>query len=145
VRYASVPFYGDWPARTARLTGSTSLTADQADAIRLAAVAAEIGVDALATADPLLLAHRDDRLLARANIRSLEEMVALVGLFLRSRGDYIVWPEFGLTYGRGLFYWGADPRAPPRCVALVQRLRDQRPPSRSGASVGVRRGSLAAG
>jgi hypothetical protein len=106
VRYAGVPFYGDWQARAGRLTSSPSLTADQADAIRLAAVAAEIGVDALATADPLLLAHRDDRLLARANIRSLEETVALVGLFLRSRGDYVAWPEYGLTYGRSGFYWG---------------------------------------
>jgi hypothetical protein len=106
VSYAGVPFYGDWQARAGKLTGRTSLTADRADAIRLAAVAAETDVDALATADPLLLAHRDDRLLARANVRSLEETVALVGLFLRSRGDYVVWPEYQLTFGRGLFYWG---------------------------------------
>jgi hypothetical protein len=34
------------------------------------------------------------------------EAIALVGLFLRSRGDYTVWPEYGFGYGRGGYYWG---------------------------------------
>jgi hypothetical protein len=45
-------------------------------------------------------------LLSRANVRSVPEAIALVGLFLRSRGDYTVWPEYGLDYGRGGYYWG---------------------------------------
>jgi hypothetical protein len=74
--------------------------------IRLAAVAQEIQVDALVTADPLLLGHRSDSWLSRANVRSVQEAIALVGLFLRCRGDYTVWPEYGLNYGRWGYYWG---------------------------------------
>jgi hypothetical protein len=106
VTYSSVPFYRDWHARAIQLAESSGIALDQANAIRLAAVAAELGVDALTTTDPLLLEHRDDRLLARANIRSPEETIALIGLFLRSRGDYMVWPKVRLNYDHSGYYWG---------------------------------------
>jgi hypothetical protein len=74
--------------------------------LRLAAAAQEIEVDALVTADPLLLDRRSDSSLSGTNVRSVQEAIALVGLFLRSRGDYTVWPEYGLSYGRWGYYWG---------------------------------------
>lgn len=98
--------YGQWEAGARALTRSLDGTLGLPEGIRLAAVAEEIGADALATADPLLLDHRHDPMLARANVRSVAETVALVGLFLRSRDDYTVWPEYPLTYGRSGYYWG---------------------------------------
>jgi hypothetical protein len=98
--------YSQWEAGARALTRSFDGTPGLPEGIRLAAVAEEIGADALATADPLLLGHRHDRMLARVNIRSVAETVALVGLFLRSRDDYTVWPEYPLTYGRKGYYWG---------------------------------------
>jgi hypothetical protein len=93
--------------RTRELLG-VAMTPDLRRGIRLAAVAEELKADAFVTADPLLLHNRHVSLLPRANVRSVEEAVALVGLLLRSRGDYVVWPESGPPwgYGRWGFYFG---------------------------------------
>jgi hypothetical protein len=98
--------YAQWEAGARALTRSLDGTPGLPEGIRLAAVAEEIGADALATADPLLLDHRHDPMLARANVRSIAETAALVGLFLRSRDDYTVWQDYPLTYGRKGYYWG---------------------------------------
>lgn len=98
--------YAQWEAGARALTRAVGGKSGLPQGIRLAAVAEEIGADALATADPLLLDHRHDPMLARANIRSLAETVALVGLFLRSRDEYTVWQDYPLTYGRSGYYWG---------------------------------------
>jgi hypothetical protein len=104
--YSGIWPYAQWEARMRALIPSLDGTPCLPEGIRLAGVAEEVGADALATADPLLLEHRHDPMLARSNIRSVAETIALVGLFLRSRGDYTVWPEYGLTYGRGGYYFG---------------------------------------
>jgi hypothetical protein len=105
VIYTAIWPYGQWVEK-ARVLNPSAVTNDLPHGLRLAAVAEEIETDALVTADPLLLDHRSDRFLSRANIRGVEEAIALVGLFLRSRGDYTVWPEYALTYGRGGYFWG---------------------------------------
>jgi hypothetical protein len=97
--------YSKWEKK-ARVLNQSVVPDGLPHGFRLAAVAQEIKMDALATEDPLLLAHRTDHFLSRGNIRSVEEAVALVGLFLRSRGDYTVWPEYSFHYGRGSYYWG---------------------------------------
>jgi hypothetical protein len=104
--YMAIWPYRQWVERARVLDLHGTAADDLPHGLRLAAAAEEIQVDALATADPLLLDHRSDPLLSRANVRSVQEAIALVGLFLRSRGDYTVWPEYGLGYGRGLYYWG---------------------------------------
>jgi hypothetical protein len=81
-----------------------AMTPDLLRGVRLAAVAEELEADAFVTADPLLLNNRHVGVLARANVRSVEEAVALVGLLLRSRGDYVVWPESQPSWGYGR--WG---------------------------------------
>jgi hypothetical protein len=98
--------YRQWVERARVLDPHSTAAGDLPHGLRLAAAAEEIQVDALVTADPLLLEHRSDSMLSKANVRSVQEAIALVGLFLRSRGDYTVWPEYPLTYGRGLYYWG---------------------------------------
>ena len=104
--YMAIWPYRQWVERARVLDPHGTTVGDVPHGLRLAAAAEEIQVDALVTADPLLLDHRSDSLLSRANVRSVQEAIALVGLFLRSRGDYTVWPEYGLGYGRGLYYWG---------------------------------------
>jgi hypothetical protein len=93
--------------RTRELLG-IAMTPDLLRGMRLAAVAQEVKADAFVTADPLLLRNRHVSALARGNVRSVEEAVALVGLLLRSRGDYVVWPEAlpPWGYGRWGFYFG---------------------------------------
>jgi hypothetical protein len=98
--------YAQWEAGAREPTAALDGTPGLPQAIRLAAVADEIGADALATADRLLLDHRHDPMPTRVNVRSIAETVALVGLFLRSREDYTVWQEYPLTYGRKGYYWG---------------------------------------
>jgi hypothetical protein len=104
--YMAIWPYGQWVERARVLDPHGTAAGDLPHGLRLAAAAEEIQVDALVTADPLLLGHRSDSLLSKANVRSVQEAIALVGLFLRSRGDYTVWPEYGLSYGRGFYYWG---------------------------------------
>jgi hypothetical protein len=104
--YMAIWPYRQWVERARVLDPHGATAGDLPHGLRLAAAAEEIQVDALVTADPLLLDHRSDSLLSRANVRSVPEAIALVGLFLRSRGDYMVWPEYGLDYGRGWYYWG---------------------------------------
>jgi hypothetical protein len=104
--YMAIWPYRQWVERARVLDPHGTTEGDLSHGLRLAAAAEEMQVDALVTADPLLLNYRSDSLLSRANVRSVREAIALVGLFLRSRGDYIVWPEYGLDYGRGWYYWG---------------------------------------
>ena len=104
--YMAIWPYRQWVERARVLDSPGTTAGDLPHGLQLAAAAEEIQVDALVTADPLLLDHRSDSLLSRANVRSVPEAIALVGLFLRSRGDYMVWPEYGLDYGRGWYYWG---------------------------------------
>jgi len=93
--------------RTRELLG-VAMTPDLLRGVRLAAVAEDMEANAFVTADPVLLSNRHVSVLARGNVRSVEEAIALVGLLLRSRGDYVVWPESGLPwgYGRYGFYFG---------------------------------------
>jgi hypothetical protein len=104
--YMAIWPYRQWVERARSLDPHSTAAGDLPHGLRLAAAAEEIQVDALVTADRLLFDHRLDSLLSKANVRSVQEAIALVGLFLRSRGDYTVWPEYPLSYGRGLYYWG---------------------------------------
>jgi hypothetical protein len=104
--YMAIWPYQQWIERARAVDPQGTAGGELSHGIRLAAVAQEIEVDALVTADPLLLDHRSDSWLSRANVRSVQEAIALVGLFLRCRGDFTVWPEYGLNYGRWGYYWG---------------------------------------
>ena len=104
--YMAIWPYRQWLEKARVLDPQSTTEGDLPHWLRLAAVAEEIEVDALVTADPLLLDHRSNSSFFRANVRSVREAIALVGLFLRSRGDYTVWPEYSLSYGRGGYYWG---------------------------------------
>jgi hypothetical protein len=98
--------YRQWLERARVLDPQGTAVDDLSHGVLLAAVAQEMEGDALVTANPLLLDHRPDSWLSRANVRSVQEAIALVGLFLRCRGDYTIWPEYGLNYGRWGYYWG---------------------------------------
>jgi hypothetical protein len=129
-----VTFGGIWfsrqrEERTRELLG-VAMTPDLLRGVRLAAVAEELEADAFVSADPLLLNNRHVGVLARANVRSVEEAVALVGLLLRSRGDYVVWPELSAVVGLRALGLPLRPHASDaaRGVAVVQRLCCQWPP-----------------
>lgn len=63
--------------------------------------------DILVTLSPRLLLHRSKTFIREANPRRPSEAAQIVGLFLRSRGDYTwqIQHNTQCTLDRGLFYW----------------------------------------
>jgi hypothetical protein len=78
---------------------------DRADAI-LTLAASEIGADILITNRPALLRTRPQGMTGSLTIVSTSEALPLIGLYLRSRGEYIVSkaPEVTVLYNKGLFW-----------------------------------------
>jgi hypothetical protein len=78
-----------------------------ARAMVMARGAAKYDSDAFVTTDPLLLERVPQNLVEGANLMSLREALAVLGLFLRSRQDFAVdlTDTYRYNYDRGLFYW----------------------------------------
>lgn len=76
-------------------------------AMVMTATAAERNSDGFVTTDPLLLDEPHPTRLDSANVMSLREALAVVGLFLRSREDFAVdlTDTYRYNFDRGLFYW----------------------------------------
>ncbi|MFH0897116.1 MAG: hypothetical protein V1850_03595, partial [Candidatus Bathyarchaeota archaeon] len=67
----------------------------------------EVGGDIFVTTSKHLLGHRDDSLIATINPRTPLETTQILGLFLRSRGNFVykVVNDSQLRFNRHLFYW----------------------------------------
>jgi len=80
---------------------------DTLAAVLLDRSAAAVGADALATRDPLLVGSARPAWAVRGNPMTPEEAAALVGLYLRLRGNFVFNAGSGFTanLNRSLFYW----------------------------------------
>jgi hypothetical protein len=76
-------------------------------ALILARAGQELRCDVLVTSDSYLLETAHPNLVGRANPTSPGDALALIGLFLRSRGDFTYWRSrhASARYNSGLFYW----------------------------------------
>ena len=73
----------------------------------IAQASASAGIDVLVTGSTRLLAN-DLHWLEAANAMTLQDAVALLGLYLRGRGDFTISQDHGrMSFNRGLFYWVA--------------------------------------
>ena len=94
--------------RLAKEITSGDLSEEQvARLLFLASASFHLGTDALATGSEFLLTDAPRGIVARSNPMTLRQTVALIGLFLRSRGDFVVEMHSKVTFSldRGLFYW----------------------------------------
>ncbi len=96
-------WYGPWIDWRAERTNDPE--AARRD-IMLGLAATAVGADALATRSPVLLDGKGAAS-QRGNPMTPREAAALIGLFLRSRDDFVYTLGEGFTgrYDRGLFYW----------------------------------------
>jgi hypothetical protein len=76
-------------------------------AMVMARGAANHGSDAFVTADPLLLERVPRNWVESANLMSVRDALALLGLFLRVREDFVVdlGDGYRFHYDRAMFYW----------------------------------------
>jgi hypothetical protein len=77
------------------------------DALTIGLAHCQVGGDILVTTSKHLLDHRDDSLIATMNPRTPLETTQILGLFLRSRGNFVykVVDNIRLPFNRHLFYW----------------------------------------
>ena len=76
-------------------------------ALILAQIARDLGADAFATRSDFVLERAPRGLVEKANPMTPNEALALMGLYLRLRGDFTTFMDSGFTYtpNRGLWYW----------------------------------------
>ena len=111
-RYAGIPFPQQWSDIAARMAHAPNADHPSAKAMLNDLLVAQahraLDQDLLVTASPWLLEYRAQSFVREANPRTPTEAAQVVGLFLRSRGDYTYWAgEWGgrRSLDRGLFYW----------------------------------------
>ena len=107
---AGVSLPNDWPLTAALVAGRSYADHPEArrmaDQLIVAMAHRSTGADLLVTASPLLLKHREDKMVADSNPRTPTEAGQILGLFLRSRG---ISPIQALpvrkTFALDTFYW----------------------------------------
>lgn len=109
--FTSIPFPHQWPVIAAQLAGQPDSDQQNARAMLELLILAQahylLHGDIIVTSSTLLLKHRNNTWLREANPRTPLEAAQIVGLFLRSRNNYIyrATSNTKVGLGRGLFYW----------------------------------------
>lgn len=99
-----------WPQIAAHTVGHSSEHPEarlMLDHLLVARAHREIGGDIFVTESALLLKHRQKNWISDTNPRTVLEAAQIVGLFLRSRDNYVyrAAPSYSAIFDRGLFYW----------------------------------------